>query len=102
MSQGEASPIAIVDAPAPTGARPVSDELDRIGKVVRSLCPKDTLISFEYDGRLHMHLDIRGLEEVARMETLLPTLEGGIFSDFQRGLVDNRPFLHRLTVRVDR
>jgi hypothetical protein len=27
---------------------------------------------------------------------------GGIFSDAQRGLVEHRPFLHRLTALVDR
>jgi hypothetical protein len=102
MSQSEATPTIVAEPVAAPGARPVSDELDRIAASVRTLCPKDTEISFEYDGRLHMHLDIRGLEEVARLETLLPGLEDGIFSNLQRGLVDNRPFFHRLTVLVAR
>ena len=101
MSQSEATAGVAGNPPVATD-RPVSSELDRITAAVRSLCPKDTQISFEYDGRLQMNLDIRGLEEVARMETLLPGLCGGIFSNLQRGLVDNRPFLHRLTVVVDR
>ncbi len=102
MSASDQTPIVTAAAAEPAGERPVSRELDRIADAVRALCPKDTQIGFEYDGRLRMHLDIRGLEEVARLEILLPGLEGGMFSNIQRGLVDNRPFFHRLIVAVDR
>jgi hypothetical protein len=36
------------------------------------------------------------------LELLLPTLCGGIFPNVQRRLVDNHPFLHRLTALVAR
>ena len=80
----------------------VSNELDRITQAVAAVSPEDADIGFEYDGKLRINIDIRKLEDLARVELLLPTLCGGIFSDVQRGLVDNRPFLHRLTALVDR
>jgi hypothetical protein len=51
---------------------------------------------------LQLHIDVRNLEDVSRLEVVLPSLCGGIFSNLQRGLVDNHPFLHRLTALVDR
>ena len=79
----------------------VSRELDRIAQAGATVSPDDADIGFEYDGKLRINIDIRKLEDLARVEILLPTLCGGIFSDVQRGLVDNRPFLHRLTALVD-
>ena len=84
------------------GSRMISDELDRIAQAVAAVSPADADIGFEYDGKLRINVDIRKLEDLARVELLLPTLCGGIFSDVQRGLVDNRPFLHRLTAVVAR
>jgi hypothetical protein len=42
------------------------------------------------------------MENLARLETLLPTACNGLFSKIQRGLVDNHPFLHRLSAEVRR
>ena len=80
----------------------VSDELNRIQGAVLSVCPTDSDVTFEFDGKLRINIDVRQLDDVARIETLLPTLCGGIFSDMQRGLVDNRPFFHRVTALVAR
>ncbi len=93
---GNVEPIAV-----PSRPRIVSAELDRIAQAVRAHCPKETTISFEYDGRLQINIDIRKLEDLIAVEGVLPTLLGGIFTNLQRGLVDNRPFQHRLTADVD-
>ena len=103
MSEGEAAAMATVEQmPAPAKSTVVSDELNRIIGAVRSICPTDAVISFEYDGKLQINIDIRKLEDLARVEGMLPSLCGGIFSHLQRGIVDNRPFFHRLTAYVDR
>lgn len=103
MRDGEAAASADGEPLQAAGrATPVSDELNRIREAVRSACPDAAEITFEYDGKLRINVDIRRLEDLARLEAVLPTLCGGVFSAVQRGLVDNRPFLHRLTALVDR
>jgi hypothetical protein len=103
MGEGEAAAEAVVEQmPAPARSTFVSDELNRIAEAVRAICPDDAHISFEFERRLQINVDIRKLEDLARVEMLLPSLCGGIFSNVQRGLVDNRPFLHRLIAIVAR
>lgn len=91
--------------PAPPGAEPstiVSDELSRIRSAVQALSPEEAVIGFEYDGRLRINIDVRSLEDLARLETLLPRACEGLFYNIQRRLVEHRPFFHRLTANVDR
>lgn len=103
MSEGEAAAQASVERmPAPARSKAVTDELVRIRAAVQAICPDGTIIGFEFENRLQINIDLRRLEDLSRLETLLPSLCGGIFSNLQRGLVDNRPFLHRLTADVDR
>jgi hypothetical protein len=99
----EAAANPVVE-PISAASRPliVSDELARITTAVSAIAPQDADITFEYDGKLRINIDIRKLEDLAKVETLLPGLCGGIFSNLQRGLVENHPFLHRLTALVDR
>jgi hypothetical protein len=100
-AEAAANPVVgQISAPAKTAF--VSDELKRITDAVAALCPDDAEISFEYDGRLRINVDLRKIEDLVRFEILLPGMCGGIFSDAQRGMVENRPFLHRLTALVDR
>lgn len=80
----------------------VSEELGRIRSAVQALSPADAAIGFEYDGRLRINIDVRSLEDVARLETLLPGVCEGLFSNMRRGLVEHHPFLHRLTATVAR
>lgn len=91
-------------APLPTPAKTtiISDELRVLMEALQSASPRDAKITFDYDGKLHVHIDVRDLEDVARLEVVLPTLCGKIFSNFRRGSVDNHPFLHRLTASVER
>jgi hypothetical protein len=103
MSEGEAAATANVEPIGlPERSTIVTDELNRIGAAVRTICPDAAAIGFEFDGKLRINIDLRRLEDVARLEVVLPTLCGGAFSAIQRGLVDNHPFLHRLTALVDR
>ena len=102
MSIQADTPAQVQHLPSPVRSSVVSDELARLRSAVGEISPKDAHVSFEFDGRLHLHVDVRNLEDVGRLEVLLPTLCGSIFSNVQRGLVDNHPFLHRLTALVDR
>lgn len=103
MGGAEAAANSIAgQIPAPAKNAIVSDELARITKAVAALCPDDAEIGFEYDGKLRINIDLRKLEDLVKVEILLPGMCGGIFSDAQRGMVENRPFLHRLTALVDR
>jgi len=88
--------------PVQTQPTPVSDELGRLQAALAELCPKDSTISFEYDGKLHLHVDLRGFEDVNRMEAILPTLFGGIFHDVRRTLAGPHSFFHRVTALVNR
>jgi hypothetical protein len=95
-------PSNVRTLPLPAEATDLSDELGKLVAELRSHAPADAAITLVFDGRLHINIDVRSLDEVARLEFLLPTLCGGIFSNVQRGLVDNHPFLHRLTALVAR
>ena len=78
----------------------VSDELGRLTGILREICPPEGVISFEYDGALHLHIDVRRVEDVARIEALLPSLCGGIFHGAQRRLTARRSFFHRISSMV--
>ena len=80
----------------------VSDELNRILSLLRDACPADAHISFDFDGTLHAHIDVRKREEVTAVEILLPMLGHGLFHDITRGGTPHHPFFHRISVLVDR
>ena len=97
-----ANPIHVEQLPTPVKPKVISDELARLLGAVQAVSPRDAKVTFDYNGTLHLHIDVRNLEDVARLEVLLPTLCGNIFANLQRGSVDNHPFFHRLTASVDR
>lgn len=78
----------------------VSEELGRLTSILREICPPDGVITFEYDGALHLHIDVRRVEDVTRIEALLPSLCGGIFHGVQRGLTAHHSFFHRVSSMV--
>ncbi|WBO21671.1 hypothetical protein [Sphingomonas abietis] len=80
----------------------VSDELRKLMALLSDSLPHDAAISFLFDTRLHVRIDVRQLEQVQAIEMMLPTLGGGIFHDVQRGQAPNHSFLHRVTALVDR
>jgi hypothetical protein len=87
----------------PNQPRPkiVSDELNRILSSLRVACPENAEISFDFDGKLHVHIDIRNLEDVTLTEAILPTLCMGIFHDIGRGNAPHRSFFHRVSAQVE-
>ena len=80
----------------------VTNELNRILTILKDVSPKDADISFDFDGRLEVHIDVRNYEDMVRLEQLIPSLGGGIFCCMERANTPNRPFFHRVTARVDR
>src|SRR3954449_1567835 len=85
-----------------TDSTPVSDELQRLPAVLEPLCPEDSVITFDFHGKLRLHIDIRSFEEMTLVERLLPTMCGGIFRDVHRGMSTKHSFFHRLTAVVGR
>ena len=78
----------------------ISEELGKLTSILHEICPPDGVISFEYDGALRLHIDVRRLEDVAKLEALLPSLCGGIFHGVQRGLTTRHSFFHRVSSMV--
>jgi hypothetical protein len=81
---------------------PVSDELRKLTAMLAPLCPRDSKISFEFNGKLRLHVDVRRFEEMTTMESLLPIIAGGIFSEVQRGNAEKHSFFHRVSAVVAR
>ena len=79
----------------------VSDELNRIMALLRDACPAGAHISFDFDGRLHVHIDVKNGETVSVVEAILPTLGQGLFHSLSRGKTPNHPFFHRVSALVD-
>ena len=80
----------------------VTDELTKLTDILHGVCPSDAVIMFEFAGALHVHIDVRSIEDMTRLETLMPSLAGGVFYDIQRGLAARRSFFHRLSASVAR
>lgn len=85
-----------------TESTPVSDELQKLTAMLAPLCPRESGIKFDFDGRLRVHIDVRRFEEMTALEALLPTVCGGAFHDVQRGLAEKHSFFHRLSADVGR
>lgn len=80
----------------------VTDELNKILDMVKGACPDSAIVSFDFDGRLHVHVDLHNFEDLLKVEGMLPFLGGGMFHDLTRGETPHRPFHHRLSAIVDR
>lgn len=80
----------------------VTDELNRILTMLRENSPAASQISFDFDGRLHVHIDLREREDVILVEAVLPTLGAGLFHEISRGSTPHHPFFHRVSAIVDR
>jgi len=91
--------------PFPETARstPVSGELGRILDILEEAFPDASKVTFEFDGRLHVHIDLRAREQLGIVEERLPYLGGGrLFSDLRRGKTPNHAFLQRISALVAR
>lgn len=80
----------------------VTDELNKILDMVKGACPDSAIVSFDFDGRLHVHVDLHNFEDLLKVEGMLPILGGGMFHDLTRGETPHRPFHHRLSAIVER
>ena len=78
----------------------VASELNKIASLLRSVCPPDAHISFDFDGKLYVHIDVRKQEEVTLAQAMLPALGMGLFDNISLGRTPNRPFFHRITAVV--
>ncbi len=104
MSEAEPIPTgnSVDRLPSQPRSMIVSDELNRLTTLLRESCPPEANITFHFNGRLYVHIDVRELQQVVAIELLLPTLGAGIFHDVQRGQAPRHAFLHRITALVDR
>jgi len=81
----------------------VSDEPRRILGLLQTANPNAAKASFEFDGQLHAHIDLRRIEEMSIVEERLRYIGGGqLFSDIRRGKTPNHPFHHRVSMLVAR
>ena len=103
MLDGQSSTLGSIERlPAASQSTVVSDELNRVLAMLREACPKQSLISFDFDGRLHVHIDVRKREEVILVEAMLPTMGLGLFHSISNGETPHHPFFHRVSAIVDR
>lgn len=79
---------------------PLTDELNRILNFVRGSCPHGSTINFSFDGRLHVHIDVRRLEDVTLIEAVLPNLEPKLFYGWSRTATPHHSFFHRVSATV--
>ena len=85
---------------APLKASSICDELNRIMELLRGACPPETDVSFSFDGRLQVHIDVRKREHMMYVEMVLPTLEQGLFHGISLGGTPGHPFHHRVSALV--
>lgn len=78
----------------------LTDELNRILNMLRDVSPPNATVSFDFDGQLHVHIDVRRREEVTLIEAVLPSLGGGLFHSLSRGATPHHPFFHRISAVV--
>ena len=88
--------------PVPISSHAVTDELNRILVLLREACPPGADIGFDFDGDLHVHIDVRKREEVTLIQAILPTLGMGLFDGISLGSTPHRPFFHRISALVAR
>ncbi|WP_246604938.1 hypothetical protein [Aquisediminimonas sediminicola] len=102
MNHKNIQPSSVEPFPVQTRSSFVTDELSKITSTLREVCPVDAAISLHFDGKLHLHIDVRNMESVMGIEAMLPTLGAGLFHDIQRGPTPHQPFFHRVSAIVDR
>lgn len=83
--------------------RLVSDELNRIDRLLRGEFEFAARVSFEFNRRLLVHIDVRRREEANVVESRLVALGGGtLFSQVVCGNTPGHAFMHRISASVSR
>jgi len=80
----------------------LTDQLDEILKMLHAEFPEAAAISLEFNGKLHMHIDVRKGEDVPLLEARLSLLENGMFTQIARGATPGHPFSHRISALIAR
>ena len=78
----------------------ITPALQELTEMLLHACPPETNVSYRYDGKLRVDIDVRGAEHAMIVERLLPTLRLGIFAEVRRAISPS-PFLLRITAEVD-
>ncbi|MYL98308.1 hypothetical protein GR702_11085 [Novosphingobium sp. FGD1] len=81
---------------------PISDELAYLRKAVEDACPPSATVSFTFDGRLRIAVDVHTFEEASQVEAVLPSIAGGVFHDVVRGNTPGMSFRRRVSALVER
>jgi len=92
----------IADFRQSTLACPISDELGGLLKAVDDACPPSSIVSFLFDGKLRIAVDVHTFEEASLVEAILPSIGGGVFHDVSRGNTPGMSFRRRVSALVDR
>ncbi|MDB5685272.1 MAG: hypothetical protein JWM38_1811 [Sphingomonas bacterium] len=90
----------VAKLPPPRGRQKIAPALQRLSDDLRRHCPADAIVSFRFDGRLHVDIDVRTLEQVALVEHMLPTGLNGTLENIRRGK-SPLSFFHRITAEID-
>ena len=73
--------------------------LEGLRDSIVAVCPAHAIISFRFDGKLHVDIDTRRIEEASMVELALLTVAGVEFNDIRRGKAPSA-FLHRVTAEI--
>lgn len=86
--------------PAHTRGSSISQEMKRAWSSVRKEFPDANRVSFEFDGELVLHVDVRMGQTVPLIEARLASLNGGMFTNIRHGKTPGHRFLHRVSALV--
>lgn len=103
MPNSALQPAHVVERlPTAISQSPITDELGRIFAALQQSIPDAAQISFDFDGKLHVHIDVRRREQIMLIEAMLPALcGGGRFHTINLGKTPHHPFMHRISAMVN-
>lgn len=94
------SRIYSIDGGALSGqssAKSLTEQLEAIWTKLQSEFPEAANITLEFNGRLHVYIDVRAGEDVPLYEERLSLLDEGTFTQITRGATPGHPFSHRIS-----
>lgn len=87
---------------AQSGAKSLTEQLDEILKTLHAEFPEAAAIFLDFNGKLHVHIDVRKGEDVPLLEARLTLLDPGLFTQISRGATPGHPFSHRISAVINR
>jgi hypothetical protein len=81
---------------------PLTDEFQRLTKMIADACPGEAHIQFSFDRVLRVVIDVRTMEDVVQVEMALKQVGAGMFRDVTRGQAPGHSFGRRVMAIVDR